>query len=633
MKEFIVRLAGPGALVLALVLARQAAAAEATETPQVYLEKHIQAVGGRERLQAIKSEVLEFEAQEGNDTFHLEVDLKSGHNVLLKASLPNGFVIQQGSAGGRTWWRKDPEGVREFNRAQDALEFRELSLCLDVTAPLDLERETAQLKLVGRKNLGDTECQVIESQLKEGLAIQLWFDLKSGLLVKVGQSALEEYRAEEGIKIPHVVRKSGESLMKMKSVKFNVPLADILFAKPAGTAMAAGPDGGPALATSLNPGTQPGIVRRPIPAVFEKAPLSLLPKYKPSSPNPFQVDLRSADLTKLEVSSRLSDLLHADFDSKTRWPGTLPQGFAPNEIMESAKNPGLGVRELHRRGVTGKGIGIAIIDQTLLVDHAEYKDRLLSYEEIHSPAGAPAQMHGPAVASIAVGKTCGVAPEANLYYIAELHGTVDQGKFNWDFTWLAQSIDRILELNCALPKDHKIRVISISVGWSPGQKGCEETDAAVQRAKEAGVFVISTALERTHHLRFHGLGRDSTRSPDDFAAYGLGSWWADMFKNGQQRFGPGEHLLVPMDSRTTASPTGPNEYVFYSNGGWSWCVPYLAGLYALACQVNPDITPEEFWSAALKTGRTIKIDVEAKPIELGTIVDPVALLDSMRRGS
>ncbi|MGH7972581.1 MAG: S8 family serine peptidase, partial [Limisphaerales bacterium] len=439
--------------------------------------------------------------------------------------------------------------------------------------------------------------------------------------------------AEDGIKIPHLVRKSESSVMKLKAVKFNVPLADSLFAKPAGTAPAIGPDGGPAMATSLNPGSQPGIVRRPPPAVFEKEPLSVLPKYNPSSPNPFQVDLRGADLTKLDVGSRSSDLFHADFDSKTRWPGSLPQGFAPHEIMESGKNPGLRLGELHRRGITGKGVGLAIIDQTLLVDHTEYKDRLRSYEEIHSPADASAQMHGPAVASIAVGKTCGVAPEADLYYIAEIHGTVDHGKFNWDFTWLAQSIDRILELNRALPKDHKIRVISISVGWSGDQKGSVEADAAVQRAKEAGVFVISTALERTHHLRFHGLGRDSTRNPDDYGSYGLGSWWAEMFKNGQQRFGPGERLLVPMDSRTTASPTGSSDYVFYSNGGWSWCVPYIAGLYALACQVNPDITPDEFWSAALKTGRTTTIDGGGKPVELGTIVDPVALMDALRRGS
>ncbi|HVV72216.1 MAG TPA: hypothetical protein VHI52_12075, partial [Verrucomicrobiae bacterium] len=222
MKETIVRSALAGALVLELAMVRQATAAEATETPLAYVEKHIQAIGGRERLQEIKSQVIEFQAQEGKDTFDLEVDLKPGHKVLLKASLPNGFRILQGTTGNGLWWRKDPEGVREFNRPQDALEFRELSFCLDVTAPLDLERESEQLKLVGQQKLGDLECQVMEYRLTGGLALQLWFDLKSGLLVKVGQSALEEYRAENGIKLPHAVRKSVGSAMSFKSVKFNV---------------------------------------------------------------------------------------------------------------------------------------------------------------------------------------------------------------------------------------------------------------------------------------------------------------------------------------------------------------------------------------------------------------------------
>ncbi len=60
----------------------------------------------------------------------------------------------------------------------------------------------------------------------------------------------------------------------------------------------------------------------------------------------------------------------------------------------------------------------------LLVDHQEYRDRIRLYEEINIDKGTPAQMHGAAVASIAVGKTVGVAPEADLYYIA---------KFNTDF--------------------------------------------------------------------------------------------------------------------------------------------------------------------------------------------------------
>jgi hypothetical protein len=83
-----------------------------------------------------------------------------------------------------------------------------------------------------------------------------------------------------------------------------------------------------------------------------------------------------------------------------------------------------------------------------------------------------------------------------------------------------------------------------------------------------------------------------------------------------------------MDSRGTASPTGYDDYVFYRQGGWSWSIPYIAGLYALACQVKPDITPEVFWSKALETGDAVEIPARrAMPseadlaVQIGKIID------------
>jgi hypothetical protein len=62
-----------------------------------------------------------------------------------------------------------------------------------------------------------------------------------------------------------------------------------------------------------------------------------------------------------------------------------------------------------------------------------------------------------------------------------------------------------------------------------------------------------------------------------------------------------------MDSRCTASPTGNEDYVFYREGGWSWSIPYIASLYALACQVRPQITPEVFWAKAIETGDSVVV--------------------------
>jgi len=397
-------------------------------------------------------------------------------------------------------------------------------------------------------------------------------------------------------------------------------------------------------ATRKGPGIKPTIVRHPPAADFSRGEITSIPKHDPAKAREgWQVDLRSFDVRKASLKDSEPDLLHADFDSKTRWPEEIStlKTFVPDRIMELGRNPGLGLRSLHAKGITGKGVGIAIIDQALLVDHAEYKDRLRMYEEIHC-AGGQAQMHGPAVASIAVGRSVGVAPGANLYYIAETHGTWNSNthEFKWDFTYLAQSIDRILQVNKGLPRAGRIRVISISVGWDPRQDGYAAVVAAVQRARKAGIFVVSSSLSETYAdlgMALNGLGRDPLTDPNLPASYGPGIWWASEFygnpdyANRIKQMAPKGLLYVPMDSRCTASPTGVNDYVFYRNGGWSWSIPYIAGLYALACQVDPAVNPATFWKVALATGDSVKITKDGKDYSLYRVVNPAKLIEKLRK--
>jgi hypothetical protein len=224
------------------------------------------------------------------------------------------------------------------------------------------------------------------------------------------------------------------------------------------------------------------ISRKPDSTVFRKGKLEAMPTYNENSGMPFERDLRCYDPSGLDLRNNLIELLHSDFDSKTNWPKSLPVGFNPDSIMEIGRNPGLNVRKLHEVGITGKGVGIAIIDQDLLVDHIEYKDQLRMYEEIHTPKNATASMHGSAVASIAVGKTVGTAPGADLYYISSDDGTIfNRIKYilfkNKDINpkWRVKSIYRVLEINRTLPIDKKIRVISISFGSDRrNYRGCWE---------------------------------------------------------------------------------------------------------------------------------------------------------------
>jgi membrane protease YdiL (CAAX protease family) len=351
-----------------------------------------------------------------------------------------------------------------------------------------------------------------------------------------------------------------------------------------------------------------------------------------SSESAFLLDVRCTDISALDLRSASVDPYSITFDDATSWPpaSRMPSGVDWARILELGKNPGLGMRAVHQQGITGRGVGIAILDQILLTDHQEYAEQLRWYEEMNSFGETQASMHGPAVASIAVGKTVGVAPGADLYYIGLGDNPLTAIQVGHGY---AAGLRRILEINRALPADRKIRVISISWGCSLTVSGCSDFLQAVREASAAGVFVISSNIEDTYGLKFNALGRNPMANPDQFESYEPGSWWADYFyraMDAKEYSNFSGRLLVPMDSRTTASPTGTAQYVFYREGGWSWSIPYLAGMYALSVQADPDITPELFWATALRTGRTMELQHDGKTYQLGPILDPQALIAALK---
>jgi len=217
-------------------------------------------------------------------------------------------------------------------------------------------------------------------------------------------------------------------------------------------------------------------------------------------------DVRCSNLSNADLSNRYDDLLHTTFDSQTQWPDSLPEGFDPQKVLELYKDPGLGVRELHKQGVTGKNVGIAIIDQWLLVDHVEYKDRLRYYEEIDTDNLSTA-MHAPAVASIACGKTVGVAPEADLYFFECWPGIGTGEAFQYDYTTTAECIKKIIDINKTLPKNRKIRVISISLGFVPNTPGYDKYADAVTEAEKNDILVISTQYLEKYDTMIMGISK------------------------------------------------------------------------------------------------------------------------------
>ncbi len=145
-----------------------------------------------------------------------------------------------------------------------------------------------------------------------------------------------------------------------------------------------------------------------------------------------------------EDGVRLADVVARSRDSR------------PVSIRRSCwkrQEPGLGIRGLHKEGINGEGVGIAILDQPLLLGHEEYTSCLIHYDATKASGMSP-RFHGSPIAGIAAGRTCGVAPNAFVFYYASPTSVEHQMQ--------ADYIKEIIRHNENKADPGRIRVISIS---------------------------------------------------------------------------------------------------------------------------------------------------------------------------
>lgn len=367
------------------------------------------------------------------------------------------------------------------------------------------------------------------------------------------------------------------------------------------------------------------IVRKPEPMDMADYPDQLSLEKALQYDDSWGYDFRGLNVSE-ESSAEMDQLISsATFDDRTVWPFELRE--KARKTMTLGKDPGLNVRKLHDLGLTGKGVGIGIIDDVLLVDHVEYVDRVIVYEELNVSL-IDASMHGGAVASLAVGKNTGVAPDADLYYIASNCGTwtEDGMSFEIDYSYTAEAIDRLVEINRSLPDEQKICVISISKGWGNNEKGYGRLMLAIHNAKLEGIETIGT-MPTGSKIVLWGLRREALNDPNQLASYEPSTIPVAFFEDnvGKESDSALKYLMVPMEGRTMAAPTGRDEYIYSATGGSSYIVPYVAGLYAIACQCDPNITLEQFMEFLFDTGT--EKSIPQIPASDSVAVNPYRIID------
>ena len=333
--------------------------------------------------------------------------------------------------------------------------------------------------------------------------------------------------------------------------------------------------------------------------------------------NQWMLSMAGFDVEQYDLSNYPADMF--SYTSLAKW-GKKPKGFNPKEVLEEGKNPGLGIRELHKRGIDGTGMSMAIIDDPLMA-HPEYQDNIAYYETFGYGDNPYASMHGSAVSSISVGKTCGVSPKAKLYFFAAnsyenfRQDGMYTSKDKQTYQHVIHALERILKINEQLPDKEKIRIVSVSWNLLAQDKLTEQMNDILKKCQKAGIFVNHTGIEQ-EGLKEHGLDRDISKSADDVSGYKRSYFFQDKYQK--------DALCFPMNHRTVASHIRPDEYIHEAAGGWSWIKPYESALYLLAKQVSQDLTFEDFWKRGLETGVYDK--------KLGaTIVQPIKLIEELQK--
>jgi serine protease AprX len=326
--------------------------------------------------------------------------------------------------------------------------------------------------------------------------------------------------------------------------------------------------------------------------------------------------------------------VHAVSLNTTVTPQSLPYGRLPFQIvgtglysgqLQTTYNQTLGVLPLWKFGVTGTGVGVAVVDTGVdgsLPDFAS-KDHGSSRVVASAVANADATTatdsygHGTDVAGIIAGngdnrgsgdplhgQYIGVAPNANLISVKVS-----------DETGRATVLDVIYGLQFAVAHQSQfnIRVINLSLdSTTPQSYKTDPLDAAVEAAWLHGIVVVAAAGNRgtasdavqyspandPYVITVGGVDENGSGDPTGDA---IASWSSQgTTQDGLQKpdvYAPGAHIvsvLAPNSNFATSCPTcvvGNGQYI--QTSGTSMAAPMISGLVADLLQIHPNWTPDE----------------------------------------
>ena len=192
-------------------------------------DRYAQALGGRAAIDKIKTRTTKVTLLRPKlinsgtpnaailnraETWTIETFQKAPDKYLVAITTPDGTIYQ--GFNGAVGWTKTPRGQREMTAA----ELSRVKQQADLYGDLKLKDRYLKASVIGKEKLGEREVYVVDARSTENKNEKLYFETKSGLLVRravfteitlgvdLEETDYEDYRAVDGVWIPFIVRTS-----------------------------------------------------------------------------------------------------------------------------------------------------------------------------------------------------------------------------------------------------------------------------------------------------------------------------------------------------------------------------------------------------------------------------------------
>jgi outer membrane lipoprotein-sorting protein len=232
----------------ALALLAVAAAAHAQTVDEI-IAKNLQAKGGTEKWQSVKTVKMTGKIAAQGQEMPLTVYAKRPNLNRQEITLPDGKVVQ--AFDGTTAWVINPMMGSDVPQVVPggAAELMKNAADFD-GALINYKSKGTAIELVGKEKLGDKDVYHLKLTMKSGQVQHYFLDAESGLEVKTSaqvdtgmgpakqtlDTEMSNYKQVGGIMLPHTVRQfmNGNKMAEVSvtGVEFNAPVDDAIFSMP-----------------------------------------------------------------------------------------------------------------------------------------------------------------------------------------------------------------------------------------------------------------------------------------------------------------------------------------------------------------------------------------------------------------